>query len=588
KYTHKLFLRFIDEQMAPNDMVAIASASGQIGFLQQLTDNKAVLRAAVDRLKYRNFAQGNLERPPMSPFQALKVDQEDRDVLDYYIDQYIKDVPFSSRESAANVIHSRATQILQQASSIANKTLAALESLVRNTRSVPGRKVVFFISDGFLLDPRNSDAHDRLRQITSLAAATGVVVYSIDARGLSTGTETAIIDGASDPTGRMERGASATAALAASQDGMNALAGDTGGRAFFNSNDLSAGVATGLKETSNYYLLAWRPETEDQKSQRYRKIEVSVVGRDDLTVRFRRGFGDIKPEQAAAKPNKPGEPEDKQTRSLLGQALSGPMPKRDLPVALTLNFVDDPKSGLALSAALRVVTAGMKPEATPQGPSANLDIAGTVYDDQGKSVSGYSKRVSIRPLSSDSTRPPSAILYHHLASLKPGLYQVRVAGLDVSQKRAGSAVQWIELPDLSNKKLAMSTLVVGEKNSEGDATAPPDVLEAGDNPFRDVKLNVEHRFAPSSNLRFLTYFYNVQNGGADATVQVQVFRGTEAVITMPPAKVSVENGTDLARIPYAAEVALKDLQPGWYVLKVTVTDNLAKATASQSYSFKIE
>src|SRR6185503_12290919 len=39
KYTHKLFLRFIDEQMAPNDLAAIASASGQIGFLQQLTDN---------------------------------------------------------------------------------------------------------------------------------------------------------------------------------------------------------------------------------------------------------------------------------------------------------------------------------------------------------------------------------------------------------------------------------------------------------------------------------------------------------------------------------------------------------------------
>src|SRR6185436_2605100 len=100
KYTQKLFLRFIDEQMAPNDLAAIASASGQIGFLQQLTDNKAVLRAAVERLKYRNFAQGNLERPPMNEFQAQKIDQEDRDVLDYYIDQYIKDVPFSSRETA--------------------------------------------------------------------------------------------------------------------------------------------------------------------------------------------------------------------------------------------------------------------------------------------------------------------------------------------------------------------------------------------------------------------------------------------------------------------------------------------------------
>ena len=44
--TRKLLTRFIEEDMGQNDEAAIASANGQIGFLQQLTDNKAVLRAA--------------------------------------------------------------------------------------------------------------------------------------------------------------------------------------------------------------------------------------------------------------------------------------------------------------------------------------------------------------------------------------------------------------------------------------------------------------------------------------------------------------------------------------------------------------
>jgi len=44
----------------------LRSVSGQIGFLQQLTDNKTVLRAAVERLKFRSYSVTDFERPPMS------------------------------------------------------------------------------------------------------------------------------------------------------------------------------------------------------------------------------------------------------------------------------------------------------------------------------------------------------------------------------------------------------------------------------------------------------------------------------------------------------------------------------------------
>ena len=43
---------------------------------------------------------------------------------------------------------------------------------------------------------------------------------------------------------------------------MHALAADTGGKALFNTNDLSKGLAPALKETSVYYLLAWKPDEE--------------------------------------------------------------------------------------------------------------------------------------------------------------------------------------------------------------------------------------------------------------------------------------------------------------------------------------
>ena len=56
----KLIARFIDSEMGQNDEAAIASASGQIGFLQQLTNNKTVLRAALERLKPRPYSVRDL------------------------------------------------------------------------------------------------------------------------------------------------------------------------------------------------------------------------------------------------------------------------------------------------------------------------------------------------------------------------------------------------------------------------------------------------------------------------------------------------------------------------------------------------
>src|SRR2546426_708128 len=181
--TQKLLLHFIEQDMGQNDEAAITSASGQIGFLQQLSDNKAVLRAALRRLTTRSVSVRDIERPPMSEYQALQIDHFDRELLDYFVEALLRDNPQMPRDTAAEQVRARASSMLHQAASITTNTLAGLESLVRSSSKLPGRKLVFFISDGFFLDDRNSDSLDRLRKITSAAARSGVVIYSMDARG---------------------------------------------------------------------------------------------------------------------------------------------------------------------------------------------------------------------------------------------------------------------------------------------------------------------------------------------------------------------------------------------------------------------
>jgi VWFA-related protein len=609
--------RFVDRTMGQNDEAAIITTSGQVGFLQQLTDNKAVLRAAVDRITTRFQNSQDAERPAMSEYQAMLVQQNDRDVLDVFIDAILRNFPGIPRQIAGDMVRSRAAALLQQSGMITTNTLSALEGLVKSTARLPGRKLVLFVSSGFLLDRNNSDNFDRLRRVTAAAASAGVVIYSINAGGLVAPNADLGGDPPFDPSGRLAR--ASMGELGATQDGLNALARDTGGRAFFNTNALSSAVTTAVQESSVYYLLAWRPESEEQRSPRFRQIEVSVVGRPELLVRFRRGFGEVEPARAAAQPKRGKQPAVlKIPIDELRATLRSLYPESALPVSLTLNFLNIPQRGSVLATSLKIATNRVGLESVGGTPTAYIDIAAVILNDQGKVVGTFENRLTMKVNSNDVKSPmPDSVSYNHFSAVKPGLYQVRVAARDAKEGRSGSGFQWIEIPDLESKTLALSTLIVGERKQGAEGAPRIDSSKPGGDkdPFDQVRLNIDHHFTRTSHLRFLTFVYNAfgakpvvptpespDNGqgsaamvptsatvaGPDLAVQVQVFRDNEPVITDPLHKVSVEGVADLSRVPYAAELTLDGLRPGRYVLQVTVIDRIAKTSASQRFAFEVD
>src|SRR5215210_145025 len=85
-YARSVLSRFVDRDAGQNDKVAIVSASGQIGFLQQLTDNKTVLRKAVARLSPGQQAARDIGHPRISEYQAQLIYQQDQDVTSYFVD----------------------------------------------------------------------------------------------------------------------------------------------------------------------------------------------------------------------------------------------------------------------------------------------------------------------------------------------------------------------------------------------------------------------------------------------------------------------------------------------------------------------
>jgi VWFA-related protein len=586
----KVISTFIDKQMGQNDQVAISSATGSIGFLQQLTDDRMVLHKAIERLGYQNYKTRDYDRPPMSEYEGVLIGRGDRTVFDFFVNETLRLNPGMSRDQAIALVRGRADSIQSQAAHFSVNTLGGLESLVKSARKLPGRKLVFFLSGGFLIENQRADLRDRLRSLTDAAAKSGVVIYSMDTRGLVATLHDASEDQAFDVSGQLQNATHGE--LTASQDGLNALAVDTGGKALFNTNDLVQGLAPALKETSTYYLLAWKPDAELQKQGRFRQLEVKLVGRSDLTVRVRKGFFDLDPATPATATNSKKAVEQpaptKTAPAKLRETITAPYPERALPILMSADYYDVAGKGPTVSTAVQLPGEFLSFAEQPDGKiQAIIDLSGVYLDEKGVVKNSFMQRVVTTAPSMEATKQEfGEITFTYPARLAPGLYQVRAAARDEKTGRTGSAYSWIEVPDLTKKQLSMSSVLLGER-------FPPKVTNVSEptNTESPVALSASHRFRRDSTLRFLIFAYNTLPSPADqkpdVAVQVQVIRDDQPVLTTALRKITTDGVADLARLPYAAEIPMNDMQPGRYVLQISVIDRVAKQSTTRTTHFDV-
>jgi VWFA-related protein len=457
--TRKALNEFIDRGMGDNDQVAITSSSGQIGFLQQFTDDKIALRTAVARLNYRANTKLDMDNPPMSEYIALKIREGDEQAMVYYIQEIQKQNCFSpspggpllclvSPQSARQMVLERAQQITTMAAPDTDNTLRLLEGLMRSAGQLPGRKLVFLISDGFYLNDRKTGSIDRIKRITDAAGRAGVVIYTLDARGIISESLDVTNNRPIDSKGMTV--SSSIGEISASQDGLNALAGDTGGRAFRNTNaPMSEWVDKVLDETANYYLLAWRPDNEEQKRGKFNHIEASIIGRPDLKVRLRGSYFKTAPLPILTTKKKPDKDPTKAREDDLRLVIDAPVSQRQIPTELALSLGQMPGVGTRVTATIEIGREALAFELNDGKQVADLDIGGIFYDDKGKPLTSFVGRLKIFPLpeNSSSAKRTRAVYDFH-AWLPAGLYQVRVGVRDLKSGKIGSAMQWITVPKM--------------------------------------------------------------------------------------------------------------------------------------------
>jgi hypothetical protein len=415
------------------------------------------LRLAVSRLIYRGNNKRDMGSPPMSEYIAMKIREGDESAMTFYVIEMQKQACFRagnqvicsmSPQSIRQQIRNRAQQIVQESAPSTDDTLRLLEGLMRSAAQLPGRKLVFVISDGFFLTDKKYGAIDRIKKVTDAAGRAGVVIYTLDARG--------IVGDSIDVNKPQDHGGMLVGAgigeLASSQDGLNALAKDTGGQAFRNTNQpMSQWVEKVMDETSRYYLLAWKPDNEEQKKGKFKDIDVSIVGRPDLKVRVRTSYFKSAALPLLTTKRKRDKDPIKARDDDMRIVIDAPVSQSEIPTGVDLHFNQMPGIGTSVVATISIDDSALTFDLVDGKLAADVDIGGIFYNDKGKPINSFVGRLRIFPKSSTTaygaTKQKRSI-YQFNTLVPGGLYQIRVGIRDLKSSRNGSAVDWITVPKI--------------------------------------------------------------------------------------------------------------------------------------------
>jgi VWFA-related protein len=564
----KALTRFLDEQVDPEDWVALVTTSAADAHPEFTTD-RAALRQVLSKLAPREMRPENLWAPHITEYQAELIARGDTEALEIAVEEieyergHPPDPEIPEREAKR-----KARGVLEQAVYSARLTLETVDSLIRSLARVPGRKVLFLLSDGFIAGlTAGSPLSFDVRRITDAGTKAGVVVYALETRGL---TAQSPGGSAESPGMNLSRSLSSVFSMQrrseeATRDAMNALAADTGGFLFNDSNDLRAGLSQMLHETDSYYLLAYEP-TNRKRDGAFRRIEVRLPGRRGVTVRARRGYF---------------APDERRERAALGATVR---PTTN-PVRLSADFVslDGGVTEVVVSGHVDVT---MLPFARTQDRyQAALEMVATIFDERGAVVTTLApERTAIDLTEAEHAQiVESGLQYQKMTPVKPGRYRVRlVAG--GAAGRLGGVEQWVDVPDLASGRLTLSSVFLLKASQTPAApTSSADTLE-----LRNAQ--ALRRFRRDEDLYVQLYAYNPTRDVAGATSlvsQAEVLKGGVVLGTAAPEPMAVADSL-APPVPHASRIKLRRFEPGEYELRVTVTDRNANESATGQLSFTID
>ena len=300
-YVHDQLLEYLKKPHS-GTRTAIFGLTTQLRLLQGFTADPEVLRAAANEKKAGPRGSALLHDP-------MKGDAPG--AYDSLSSGTVGNTP-AGQAAKAELEKFAAKMGNQQLQMRIRYTLDGLNQLGRYLSQLPGRKNLIWFSGSFPVsilpdvNPKNpnpfsfaADFQREYRETVDLLARSQVAVYPVDARGVIS----SLINDASDRYSGTGGGEQLTLSQQIGDEHGTAtrMAEATGGKAFFNTNNLTEAVLKATEAGSNYYTLAYSPSNQDWKGE-FRKIQIKLGS--GLKAAYRRGYFADDP-VAASTPSKP-------------------------------------------------------------------------------------------------------------------------------------------------------------------------------------------------------------------------------------------------------------------------------------------
>jgi VWFA-related protein len=569
--------RLVDQQLAPGELVAIVRTGGGMGNLQQFTSDKRFLKAAIAGVPFNLAGRGAMVSAvttgeTASATGAASVAQGGG--ADGGPPSDPGGAAIAAMQASLAGLERRLER--QRQVSVALGTLSALEAVVQALARMPGRKSLLFVSEGFVLGDSRDDAlrvRARVRDVIESANRASVVIYGLDAAGLRTygAAASEILRAPSEVTDFVPNAASNLREL---HTGIVSLAEETGGLALVNTNDLDGAVGRVVLDQRGYYLLGFEP-SEGSAERRGRHQVALKVKRQGLRVRSRRTF--------YARTDAPASEDTRLITTLVS-----PFAATDVPVRLTALFHYEPPKGSFVRTLLHIDAHQLTFQTGPDGAlTTRLEAAALCFGASGRLAgqAGGTYPLRIKPESAAAARRSGLVLTLDIA-VKPGAYQVRSAVRDVASGRAGSAFQFVEVPDVAKGGMALSGIVMSGTDAPVATAAGEAVLDPDSTPAL-------RRFTPGERIAYAFAVYNAGRGrpaGAPGLdVQVGLSRDGVALAVVPGPAVALPAAGGPVPVAGALRLA-RQMSPGTYTLQVLVSDPALPAkdrAAVQQIDFEI-
>jgi VWFA-related protein len=438
--------------------------------------------------------------------------------------------------------------------------LRAIRTLSEELAPIEQKKSILYFSGG--MTRSGGDNQVELRAATTAAVRANVALYPVDTRGLQ-----AVVPGG-DASRASARGVNAFSGrgvnqqfdqLFASQDTLQTLAADTGGKAFTDSNDFGAAFTQVQRDTSSYYLIGYS-STNTQKDGRFRRISVRLK-RADLRVEARPGYYADRDFAHTGK-------QDRERQ--LEEQIGAPVSATDVPVVVSAGWFRLAADRYYVPLSVAVSGAGLR-DAPEKG---TLDVLGLIRDEQGRPVGRMRETLDIPP-DTGGKQSSRQVLYQSGLTLPPGRFSVKVVVRENAGGAMGSFEAGVFVPDLKQAPVKVSSVTLST------IVRPVNARRRSDSPLvrEGVELlpSLSHVVDRDGKMYFYYEVYDpaATSGRPLLKTSLSFYRGTVKVFETPLVERSELDAADRKAALFQFEVPAAQFQPGLYTCQVNIVDDVA-------------